>query len=302
MRRPDRVEAMLLATVVLWALNFTVTRYALTHGWHPLAYSSLRYSAGALLFAAITYRLEGSYRIGKRRDLGLLLLAATVGIVLNQVSYVYSVKLTNATTVALILGSTPIFAALGAFAVGLERPSFRFWVAATASFVGVGLVAAGSEGGSVSFDLVGDLLAVATAATWAVYSILVAPLMRRYSPYRISAVVLVLGAAPLLVLAAGQIASQDFASLDAPAWAAIVFATLGPLVLTNVLWFRAVHAVGPSRATLYANIQPFIAAVFAVLILSERLTRFQVAGGFAIAAGIVLARGGVVERTPPAGE
>ncbi len=293
---------MLLTTVVLWALNFTVTRYALTHGWNPLAYSSLRYSAGALLFSALTFRLERSYRVGGRRDLGLLLLAAAVGIVLNQVSYVYSVKLTNATTVALILGSTPIFAALGAFAVGLERATARFWTAATASFAGVALVAAGGSAGSVSFDVVGDLLAVATAATWAGYSILVAPLMRRYSPYRISAIVLVAGCVPLLVLASGQIASQDFGSLGALAWASIVFATLGPLVLTNVLWFRAVHVVGPSRATLFANIQPFLAAIFALVILSEQLTRLQAAGGFAIAAGIVLARGSAVERAPVGGE
>jgi drug/metabolite transporter (DMT)-like permease len=296
------VELMLLATVVLWALNFTVTRYALTHGWHPLAYSSLRYSAGALLFAALTYRLERSYRIGGRRDLGFLLAAAAVGIVLNQVSYVYAIKLTNATTVALILGTTPIFTALGAFAVGLERATVRFWAAAAASFAGVALVAAGGEGGSVAFDLVGDLLALATAATWAAYSIVVAPLMRRYSPYRISAIVLVAGCLPLLVLAAKQIASQDFASLGALAWAAIVFATLGPLVLTNVLWFRAVHDVGPSRATLFANVQPFIAAVFALLILSERLTPLQVAGGFAIGAGILLARERAVERAPAGGE
>jgi len=293
---------MLFVTVLLWALNFTVTRYALTHGWHPLAYSALRFSAGALLFAALTYRLEGSYRVGGRRDLALLLVAAAIGIVLNQLSYVYSVKLTNATTVALILGVTPIFAALGAFAVGLERASGRFWLAAVASFAGVGLVAGGSQAGSVSFDVVGDLLAVATAATWAGYSIVVAPLMRRYSPYRISAIVLVAGCTPLLALAAAQIASQDFGSLGALAWAAIVFATLGPLVLTNVLWFRAVHVVGPSRATLFANIQPFVAAVFALLILSERLTRLQVAGGFAIAAGIVLARGSAVERAPVGGE
>src|ERR671918_368206 len=101
--RTRTVQAMLLATVVLWAFNFTVTRYALTHGWHPLAYSSLRYSAGALLFAFFVAQTERSFQVARRRDLGYLLLAAGVGIVLNQVSYVYAIKLTNATTVALIL-------------------------------------------------------------------------------------------------------------------------------------------------------------------------------------------------------
>lgn len=290
MRRGSRVQLMLLATVVIWALNFTVTRYALTHGWHPLAYSSLRYSAGALLFAAITFGGERSFRVVRRRDAVLLLGAAVVGVVLNQVSYVYSIKLTNATTVALVLGITPILTAAGAFAVGLERLSGRFWIAAIVSFGGVVLVALGSGGGGVAVDLIGNILALATAATWAGYSVAIAPLMRRYSPYRISAIVLVVGSIPLLALAARQLADQDFGGLGLLAWAAIVFATLGPLVLTNVLWFRSVSLVGPSRATLYANIQPFVAAIFALAILSERITVVQIAGGALIGFGIVLAR------------
>jgi drug/metabolite transporter (DMT)-like permease len=281
---------MLLATTLLWALNFTVTRYALTNGWNPLAYSALRYSAGALLFAAFVAGSERSFRVGRRRDVLLLGIAAGVGVFLNQVVYVYAIKLTNATTVALILGITPIFAALGAFAVGLERLSLRFWVAALVSFAGVALVALGAGEGGFHFDVVGDLLSVATAATWAAYSVVIAPLMRRYSPYLISAVVLLVGTAPLLVLASRQIADQDFGGLGGLAWAAIVFATIGPLVLTNVLWFRAVAAVGPSRATLFANAQPFVAAVIALILLSEPLGALQLAGGLAIAAGILLAR------------
>jgi drug/metabolite transporter (DMT)-like permease len=72
---------------------------------------------------------------------------------------------------------------------------------------------------------------------------------------------------------------------------------LGPLVLTNLLWFTAIDEVGPSRASLFANLQPFLAAIVALVLLDERLTAVQVVGGLAIAAGIVLAR----ERRPPLG-
>jgi drug/metabolite transporter (DMT)-like permease len=61
-------------------------------------------------------------------------------------------------------------------------------------------------------------------------------------------------------------------------------------VVTNILWFKAIDQVGPSRATLVANLQPFIAALFAVLLLSETITPLQICGGVLIAGGIALAR------------
>src|ERR671937_732934 len=289
MRRLSKADVMLLVTVCLWGFNFTVTKYVLTHGFEPLAYSSIRYGGAALLFSSLTYGLEGRLSV-RRRDLPLLLVAAGVGIWLNQITYMYAVKLTTATTVALILGSTPIFAALIARAAGLERLSRLFWVASIVSFAGVALVAIG-RGGGVSGDGAGDALAVATAATWAAYSVVVAPLMRSYSPYQISAVVLLVGWIPLAASGVGQIGSQDWGGVGWLAWACLGFALLGPLVLTNILWFTAIDRVGPSRATLFANLQPFVAAIFALAILSERITPLQILGGVAIGVGILLSRG-----------
>jgi drug/metabolite transporter (DMT)-like permease len=62
------------------------------------------------------------------------------------------------------------------------------------------------------------------------------------------------------------------------------------------MWFTAIDRVGAARASLYANLQPFLGAVFALLVLGEDMSTLQFAGGFVIGAGILLARAG----TPPA--
>jgi len=279
---------MLIATIVIWAFNITVTKYVLTHGFRPLAYGSIRYGAAALLAAAVALALEGSLAVGGRRSL-LLIGAASVFLLVNQFSFVYALKLGSATTVALILGTTPIFAAIVSSVVGLERLTGRFWLATAIGFGGVTLVALGS-GGDLSSDLGGDLLAIALSISWALYSVTIAPLMRRYSPYRISAVVLLVMCVPFLAASSPQLAEQDYGSLGWLVWVCLAFAIVGPLALTNVLWFTAIGRVGPSRATLFANIQPFVAAVFAYLILSEHLHVLQVVGGFTILAGILLER------------
>lgn len=276
---------MLVGAILLWGLNLAVTRYVLTHGFQPLAYATVRYGLAAAVFAAITLAAEGSLRLAAG-DVRLALVAV-IAIYVNQVGFVYSLKTTAASVVALVLGATPIFAALLGLALRTERLSRRFWVGAIVSFGGVGLVAAGS-GGRLSGDLGGILLAILTAATWAVYSTAVAALMRRYSPSRISAVVLGGGWALIALTGVGQTRHQDY-TVGWKVWALFVFATFGPLVLTNILWFRSVHRIGPARATLATNLQPFVSAVFALVLLSERMTAVQVAGGALIAVGILSA-------------
>src|SRR5438876_4629542 len=284
---------MLLLTTALWALNFTVSKYILEHGLRPLAYSGVRYATAALVFVAITFPWERSLRIA-RADWPLVALAIAL-LLGNQLSFVYALDLTTATTVALLFGTLPVLTALISRAMGIERLGNRFWIAALLSFGGVVLVTAGS-GKSLSGHAIGDLLAVLGAATWGAYSVAIAPLMRRYSPFRLSAVLLVIVSVPLLLLGSHELAHEDF-RWNALVWIGFVFAVLGPLVLTNLLWFTAIDRVGPSRAAVFANLQPFLAAVIALLLLSENLTRYQVAGGLAIGAGILLSRG----RQPPLG-
>jgi drug/metabolite transporter (DMT)-like permease len=290
-RRPSTVELMLLATVLLWALNLSVTKYILTHGFAPLPYATVRYGLAAALFVALTLVAERTLRIN-RRHLPIVLLAA-VALWLNQLSFVFALDLATASTIGLLLGAIPIFTAILGLLLGTERPSGRFWVAAGMSAVGVGLVALGT-GGEVSASLTGILLGLSTGATWAVYSVVVAPLMSSYSPSRVSAIVIPATWVLLALSGIGQTAGQDW-SVGREVWVLLVFATLGPLVLTNVLWFRSIHRIGPAKATLAANLQPFVAAVLAVILLSEPLSWLQVTGGVLIALGIL-----VVRRRAPA--
>jgi drug/metabolite transporter (DMT)-like permease len=290
MRRPTTVELMLATTIVLWALNVTVARYILTHGFRPLAFSATRYGVAAAIFVGITLVGERSIRIA-RRDLPLVG-AAALAVFLNQLAFVYALKTTTASVIGIVLGATPIFAALLGLALRTESLSSRFWLGAAVSFGGVGLVAAGASG-KVSGDLGGVLLGVCTAATWACYSVAITPLMGRYSAQRVSAIVLPVAWIGLAAAGSRQVGQQNF-DLGWRIWALFAFSTVGPLVVTNILFFRSLHRIGPARATLATNLQPFLGAVFALVLLSEQMTAIQVVGGVCIALGIVVAR----RRTP----
>jgi drug/metabolite transporter (DMT)-like permease len=279
---------MLSTTILLWALNLSATKYILEHGFQPLSYATVRYGLAGAVFVALALATEGSLRI-ERRHVGTLVVAAVI-LWLNQLAFVLALDVSAASTVGLLLGVMPIFAGLFGMVLGRERLTSRFWGAAALSAAGVALVALGS-GHEVSGGLEGILLGLAVPATWAAYSVAVATLMTTYSAIRVSAAVVPLSWVLIALTGIPQTATQDW-QVGWEVWALLAFATLGPLVLTNVLWFRSLGRIGPARATLAVNLQPFVAAVLAVILLSEPLGALQILGGALIAAAILGARRG----------
>ena len=142
-----------------------------------------------------------------------------------------------------MFGTLPIFVALIAQAFGLERLHFRHWIATVISFSGVALVRAGASSG-ISGDLGGILLGLVASVTWAAYSVAMGPLMRRYSPYRISAFMLLVGSRALSSRRIRQLGEQDWSELSGLAWACFVYSLFFSLVFTNIMWFTAIDRVG----------------------------------------------------------
>ena len=132
---------MLLGAVLLWALNVTVTKYMLEHGWLPLAYATIRYFVAIAIFWIYTWWRERSFRID-RADWKYVGIAAAM-IFLNQLCFVYSLEFAHAATVSLLFASCPMFVGLISIAflhVHLQR---SFWIGAGLTLAGVALIAAG---------------------------------------------------------------------------------------------------------------------------------------------------------------
>ena len=249
MRRPTPVELMLLATVLLWALNLSVTKYILDEGLEPLSYATIRYGLAGAIFVALTLLVERTLRIERRH---LLVIAfATVTLWLNQVCFVLALDKTTASTIGLLLGAIPIFAALFGLALGRERLTGASGSARRVSFLGRrarrarirqrGLRSATS--GSSSASAPRDVGRVLGRGRAAMRDVLAVARERRRDPAALGphrARRAPADARPGLV--------PRLADLAAPG-----FATLGPLVLTNVFWFRSIHGSGrrgrPSRRT-----------------------------------------------------
>ena len=264
---------MLLGTVLLWALNITVTKYVLTHGFQPLAYGTIRYFAAIVALLGLHLPPRAVVPDRAERPAGSSLLAAAL-IFVNQLCFVYGRRSSTQRLDgrAAARHDADLHRRSSRRASGSSSCARAFWIGAAVSFVGVGLIAAGA-GGGFSADLARRPARDRhRRRPGPCYSVAIAPLMRRYSPFRISALVLAIGWVPLALVEHPAARAAGASRFGWTIWLGFGYAVIGPLFLTNILWFTAIDRVGPSRASLFANLQPFFAVVFALLLLSETLT------------------------------
>ena len=295
-------EMLLLGAVLLWSFNFTAVRYGVTHGFSPLAYAPLRWGLAGVALAAIAWRRGRSLRVG-RRDLGILASLSAVGILFSQISFVYALELSTASTVALIFGTLPIVISLISQASGIDRLRPRHWVASGVSFVGVGLVSLG-VGGASTGSLWGLLLALVAVSCFAVYSVAIVPVMSRHTPLVATAVTTLIGAVLLSVAAVPVLVDQDWGRPEALAWGSLVYSggnDPGDHIIGNILWFTAISRVGPGRAFKVVSEPSALPGrgLRAARALGGARGGLEIAGGCVIATGLVIGRRRPL-ATPPA--
>jgi len=290
MRTRRSAELALILTVIIWSGNFSAVKVGVS-SIAPLAFSLARFALGASITVAVVVWREGWPRF-QRRDLPLLGAAAVIGISVNQVAFVTALQATSASNVALLIGTIPIWTAVIAVLTRQERVARTLWVGLGAGLVGVTHIVVGGGEAVGGLSVVGELGALATALSWAVYSVLIRPLMRRYSALQLSAFVMVVGTLILVPLSVPSVASQDWSAVPPDAWVGLVYAAILSVTVTNILYFTAIHRIGASRAALFTYLEPFLGVLIAVILLHDTVTVLQLVGGAVVLGSVVIGRRG----------
>jgi drug/metabolite transporter (DMT)-like permease len=163
--------------------------------------------------------------------------------------------------------------------------------------VGVGLLS-GLGGGSGRISVVGVVIILAAAFTWALGTIMTRRVAIPSSPALASGMELLCGGVALLALAAaaGEFGSLHLAQVSWRSWLALGYLIVMGSMVAFSAYGIAVRALPTATVATYAYVNPVIAVLLGTLILNERLTPAMFAGGALIVGAVVL----VVRRSPPA--
>jgi drug/metabolite transporter (DMT)-like permease len=249
-----------------------------------------------VLLAVLHWR-EGSAAPPKGDTLAIVGLGA-IGFGIYQVIWSIALQSIPAGDSALIIAATPVLTALLAVSAGSDVLTRMKAAGGVISFAGVAIVviagpglALGLGGGAGSGAvLVGDLLTLGAALCWSVYTAFGAAHLRRHSPLRTTAWAMVGGCLVLAVPGLWQALGADWGHVSGGAWAGFLYASFFAAGLANVLVFRAIRLLGPTRITAYQFLVPFMAVVLGAAFLGEPIRTAQLIGGLVIVAGVALTR------------
>jgi drug/metabolite transporter (DMT)-like permease len=297
-------DAALLALVIVWAVNLTMIKDAISGPaapFTPLAFNALRFVvAAAVLFGAAA--ALGEIRMPRGRAALPIVALGLVGNFLYQMLFILGMQRTSPANSALILALVPAMVAIIAVATGQERLRATAWLGILLSFAGIGAVVLGNDpalarslaAGAVRDRqaLVGDALVMLAAIAWSGYTVLAAPLLRRDSATTVTTFSLAAGTVPLIAVALPDLARTRWSAISLGDWGGVVFSGALALGIGYVVWNRGVKHLGGSRTAIYSNLNPVFAAVIAWAWRGDRLTLFHVIGGAAVLAGINMTRAG----------
>ncbi len=284
-------DLLLLMMALIWGVNFSVVKYGARH-IPPLAFNALRVGLATVVLVGMALALRR--HLPTRRDLVRLALLGLLGHGVYQACFILGLARSTVATSALVLAASPALIGIIGRVLGIEHPSRRAWVGISLQLVGMAGVVLGSATAPVDpvagSQLVGALILLGGAVSWAFYALLLKPLTARVHPVHLSAWTLVGGVGVQAAFAARDLARLDVRAVPPGAWGAVAYAGLAAMVLAYLFYYRGVRVLGPVRTAMYSNLQPLIAMVVAFLTLREVPTAWQIGGAAAIMAGILVSR------------
>ena len=277
-------------TVAVWGTTFVWTKLLIINGLSPAQIFTLRFIIAYVLLTGFSmWRGRHKWLSDKWRDELTMVALGLTGGSMYFLTENESLRFTTATNTSLIVCSCPLFAML---IIALFYKSERFSKRqALGSLVALAGMAAVVLNGHFVLHLspLGDTLAFSACLCWALYTLLMKPVMGRYPAMFITRKVFFYG---ILTILPYYIFVPDMPSWDVlmKPEVAVNLLFLGSVasMLCYLTWSWCMKGLGAVVCTNWVYVNPITTIIAAWLILGEQITVYFLIGSALIIAGMYL--------------
>ena len=283
-----KAHIAVLGTNLFFAANFSFVKLISPAFVKPFGLNVYRVGISLLLFWMVW--LFGKTAPGiRKKDIGRFLLCGLTGITINQTLFIKGLTLTSTVHASLLILTTPLLITILAFWILKEALTVYKALGLALGIGGSTLLILSKESSTHATNyLLGDLLIIINAISYAIYFILVKPLMQHYSPLHVIRWIFTFGFFMILPLGGQEAADVAFTQFQLPQYLA-----LGAVVLTGTFlayFFNTygIQHLGAATTGSYIYTQPVFAVLIATFILNEELSWQKIAAALLIFSGVYL--------------
>lgn len=279
------IEALL--AVLVWGASFVASKIVL-QDISPVTTVWLRFVMGVLVLgSAVAARRQ--FALPGRKDLAYFALVGFIGITFHQWLQSTALTVSQASTSAWIVSTSPIFMALLGWVALKEKLNLLKWSGILLAGAGVLLVVSGGDFAALqmgSFGNTGDLLMLVSAVNWAVFSVISRRGLGRFPAALMMLYVMAFGLMFTSVQFFAVQGWREIPQLTGGGWAALVFLGIACSGLAYIFWYDALQTLPASQVGAFLYIEPLVTAVGAALMIGEPVTWASLLGGAIIIAGV----------------
>lgn len=278
---------LLFLCVVIWGSTFVATKIMLDYV-SPAELLGLRMLIGIPVLALVVLVKRIKLQFEFREHMNLL--AGSAVITAHFLIQITGLKYTTATNTGWIISVTPLALAVLSFLILKERISRNVVAGIIVATGGVMFLVSRGDFSHIGWlKSIGDWLILASAHTWAIYTIIVRDISRKRNPVAVTFAILL----PTGVLMTGYLLVffdwGVLATLPARAWAALMLLGVFGTALAHWWWQEGVAALGAARAGMFLYLEPLTATTLGVALLNEQFGLFTAIGAAAVLGGILIA-------------
>jgi drug/metabolite transporter (DMT)-like permease len=263
--------AQILLAATIWGAAYPLTKGILPLV-PPLVLGFLRFLVAGVLLMIISR--SGPFGGVDPADRGRMVALAFWGSFILVISMNIGLKYAPAGAASIISGTPPLFTFLFAWYWLGEVPGVRHFTALVTAMAGIVLLTRDASLGSMGPDVVfGIVLVTIPQMAWAIYTVLVKDLLKKYHWLILCRDTFTLGAAMMLLPALWEGTTTGWGIWNPKSLGGLLY--LGTLnsVGTYSLWNRSLRHVRATTASILLYWQPVSGAILAYLWFGERFGR-----------------------------
>jgi drug/metabolite transporter (DMT)-like permease len=254
----------LLLESLLYAGSYTFAKGLVPYHLSPFELTLIRTIFATLIFGTI-FLVSVREKVS-RKDLMVLAFCSLIGISISNILFFQGLSLTTPINGALITLSAPLFLILFAIVLYGEIELRKLLGVAVGAAGGAFLVM-GDTGSAIDADnpALGNLLIGMSAGAYAVYLMLIKPVLTKYNPITILMYLFLFAALSLLPFYGPNLLKVRWEHFTPEVWTALVFILLTITFITFLLNMFALKVLDPSIVSTYIYTTPLLTAMIAVL-------------------------------------